>query len=239
MSSSTNGPTTSSPRKITAQDELQSIQNELTLYRSVFTQISQLSSLSSIHQLTTQILHPPNSHSSSSFATPALSLWLSRPRVGVGVVLLAPGIHPGRVLIGQRKGSHGVGKWALPGGHLEGGEKFEVCAAREIQEETGIDLLPESIKFLTATNDIMNADGGHYVTIFMGCILDKNQVDQIMNTEPDKCEGWVWLPWEDVQVIPKFMPLQHFIEEGGIDLVQVFEQTCYSSNSSSTEEEEE
>lgn len=37
-----------------------------------------------------------------------------------------------------RKGSHGDGEWALPGGHLEMGESFEQCAVREVEEETGI-----------------------------------------------------------------------------------------------------
>lgn len=37
--------------------------------------------------------------------------------VGVGVFILNPK-HPGKIVIGERKGSHGSGQWALPGGHL-------------------------------------------------------------------------------------------------------------------------
>ena len=50
-----------------------------------------------------------------------------------------------------------LGTWALPGGHLEFGESFESCAARKMLEET--DLLVGNVRFLTATNDIMDAEG--------------------------------------------------------------------------------
>jgi len=42
------------------------------------------------------------------------------PRVGLGVLI----IKDGKVLLGRRKGAHGEGTWAPPGGHLECGESF-------------------------------------------------------------------------------------------------------------------
>ncbi|ETI19760.1 nudix hydrolase 1 [Cladophialophora carrionii CBS 160.54] len=90
-----------------------------------------------------------------------------------------------KFILGKRLGSHGAGTLGLPGGHLEFGESFEDCAAREVMEETGLEI--EDVKFLTATNDVMLSEGGgaaaaaagatsdldgqnqgkHYVTIFM------------------------------------------------------------------------
>ncbi|KAE9395847.1 hypothetical protein BT96DRAFT_1021756 [Gymnopus androsaceus JB14] len=84
------------------------------------------------------------------------------PKVGVGVFVLN---REGRFVLGKRKGSHGQGTWALPGGHLEAGESFEACAAREVLEETNITI--KNVRFLTATNDVMAAEGKHYVTVWV------------------------------------------------------------------------
>jgi ADP-ribose pyrophosphatase YjhB (NUDIX family) len=61
------------------------------------------------------------------------------------------------------------GTWALPGGHLDFGESFETCAMREVLEETDLQVKDDSVRFLTATNDVMPSEHKHYVTIFMAC----------------------------------------------------------------------
>ncbi|KAL3480193.1 NUDIX hydrolase domain-like protein [Aspergillus californicus] len=112
-------------------------------------------------------------------------------RVGVAVFALN---HKNKFILGQRMGSHGAGTWALPGGHIEFNESFAECAIREVKEETGLDI--DNVQFLTATNDVMIADGKHYVTVFVGARVKRGQEPEIL--EPNKCAEWRWVAWEEV-----------------------------------------
>lgn len=115
-----------------------------------------------------------------------------RPQVGVAVLVLDGN---GKVIMGQRQGSHGAGTWAFPGGHLEYGETFDACAKREVLEETGLPIV--RIQFLSATNDFMPSEGKHYVTVFMGCMIEGQNKEPVA-MEPNKCSKWEWIPWQDV-----------------------------------------
>ncbi|KAH7352366.1 hypothetical protein KP509_19G041600 [Ceratopteris richardii] len=131
------------------------------------------------------------------------------PKVGVGVFVLNKSQS---VLVGRRRSSVGDSKFALPGGHLEFGESWEECAAREVLEETG--LIIHKIRFASVTNSVMLNDKrpSHYVTIFMkGELVDPCQEPE--NLEPDKCYGWEWVKWPLVPK-PVFEPLQTLIESG-------------------------
>ena len=83
------------------------------------------------------------------------------PYVGVGVIIEKDN----QVLLLKRKNVHGAGSWSTPGGHLDFGETPEACAIREAKEETDIDI--REVKFRAITNDIFEAEGKHYITIWM------------------------------------------------------------------------
>src|SRR6266404_980268 len=82
----------------------------------------------------------------------------ARPLVGIGVMILKDG----KVLMTKRKGSHGEGEYAFPGGHLEFGESFEECAVRETSEESGIEI--KDVRFQYIAN-IMKYGGKQYIQI--------------------------------------------------------------------------
>lgn len=83
------------------------------------------------------------------------------PRVGVACVVW----RNGKFLIGRRMGSHGDSTWSVPGGHLEPGESWEVCAKREVVEETGMEIT--NVRLLAVTNDLFIKDEKHYISIWM------------------------------------------------------------------------
>jgi len=117
------------------------------------------------------------------------------PRIGIGAILIRQGL----VLLGLRKGSHGSGTWALPGGHLEFGESVEDCAIREIREETGL-----RVQRLSAgpySNDLF--EDKHYVTLF---VVAHSESGEPRIVEPEKCSRWAWFPWSRLPT-PLFRPL--------------------------------
>ena len=59
-----------------------------------------------------------------------------RPFVGVGGVI----VDQGRVVLIKRRFEPLAGQWSLPGGTLEIGESLEAGVAREMREETGLEV---------------------------------------------------------------------------------------------------
>ena len=125
----------------------------------------------------------------------------NRPKVGVAVVVMKDG----KILLGKRKGSHGEGEYAWPGGHMEYMESFTKCAKREVMEETAMEI--DNIRFLRLYN-LKEYDPKHYCDI--GLIADwKSGEPQIM--EPNKIDGW---DWYDIDSLPSplFSTIPSYIE---------------------------
>ncbi|MCX6719178.1 MAG: NUDIX domain-containing protein, partial [Candidatus Taylorbacteria bacterium] len=97
-------------------------------------------------------------------------------------------------MLGKRRGSHGSGEYAFPGGHLEYLESFESCAKREIEEECGIKV--KNLRFQYVANVTKYAPK-HYVHI--GLVADWRSGESKV-LEPDKLESWNWY---DIDNLPK------------------------------------
>mmetsp|Transcript_7663 Transcript_7663/g.8800 ORF Transcript_7663/g.8800 Transcript_7663/m.8800 type:complete len:176 (+) Transcript_7663:110-637(+) len=130
--------------------------------------------------------------------------------VGVGVAVVCLDSR-NRILIGKRKGSHGAGTLALPGGHLELNEEWETCARRELLEEAGVELQPEPMRHIFTTNDRMENDK-HYVTIFLVGKMVPGSMPKTL--EPHKCEFWQFCTWKELkeEESPVFLPLRQLLD---------------------------
>ena len=137
-------------------------------------------------------------------ATNIAAMSARRPQIGVGVLVF----RNGQLLLGQRRGSHGAGTWAPPGGHLEFGESVEICARREVLEETGLHV--QAVRPGPYTSDVFDAEDRHYVTLF---VLAQSAEGEPAVREPSKCAGWAWFSWTDLPE-PLFLPLANLRRQG-------------------------
>lgn len=104
-----------------------------------------------------------------------------RPSVGVAVMVEKDG----KVLMGRRKCPPGEGTWALPGGHVEFGEKLADAAKRETREETGLDI--SDIKIISLSDDI--SYGRHFVSVTFKAAVAKDKPILKVNKEFSEM-GW-------------------------------------------------
>lgn len=129
------------------------------------------------------------------------SLVTNPPRVGVASLIL----RGGRVLLVQRKHSHGAGSWSTPGGHLEHGETPEACAIRETREEVGLEVT--AVRFLAVTNDIFDTEGKHYITIWMEAVCERGEP---RIAAEDEVAALGWFAW-DALPAPLFIPFENLL----------------------------
>jgi S-(hydroxymethyl)glutathione dehydrogenase/alcohol dehydrogenase len=95
--------------------------------------------------------------------------------------------------------------WSPPGGHLDFGETPETCAAREAQEEVGLEV--RGLQFRGVTNDVFEESKQHYITLWLEAgsfsgdpvIVSEEEVDEIG-----------WFRWDDLPQ-PLFRPLDNYV----------------------------
>ena len=125
-----------------------------------------------------------------------------KPQVGTAIIITKDD----KVLLMKRKGPHGTGTWSTPGGHLDFGETPEQCAAREAKEEVGLDVL--DIRFRAVTNDVFEATGKHYITLWMD---GRSTGEPVIAAEREVAEIG-WFAWDSLPS-PLFLPLENLVKE--------------------------
>ena len=121
-------------------------------------------------------------------------MYPERPILGVGAVIFIDG----RVVLIKRKYEPAAGTWTLPGGVVEVGESVRAAVAREILEETGLEV---EVGPVVEVVDRITTDGEgkiayHFVVIdylcraTSGTIRAGSDVDEVVLADPARLEAY-------------------------------------------------
>lgn len=82
------------------------------------------------------------------------------------------------------------GQWTLPSGHVEKDETARQAAARELKEETGIDVPEDELRFAHSLYRMGTYQGSpaHRIDLF----FELSPSVMPVNAEPEKCDQVMW-----------------------------------------------
>lgn len=111
------------------------------------------------------------------------------PKVTVCVLLL----RNSEVLLGKREMEPGKGKWCLPGGFMDYGEEMRAAAAREVREETGLEVEVGDLLQATDWDDPLTGKKG----------IALHFAARVLAGEPRAADDLVELAWYPVDALPE------------------------------------
>lgn len=122
-----------------------------------------------------------------------MALFPVRPVVGVGAVIL----DGDRVLLVKRGHAPLKGEWSLPGGTVELGETLEDALAREVREETGLEVTIGAV--VEVFDRIDRASDGriayHFVIVDFACAATGGSLAHASDADDAR-----WVPIDDLGV---------------------------------------
>jgi len=123
------------------------------------------------------------------------------PKYGIAAVG-AVVILDNKILLVKRAYPPGAGKWSIPGGVVEAGERISDAAMRELREETGLEAEPLGI--LWVLNNIVRDESGrvkyHYVIVDV--LFDSSTLRGELRPGGD-VTGVSWFTFEEAVSSPK------------------------------------
>jgi 8-oxo-dGTP diphosphatase len=114
-----------------------------------------------------------------------------RPALTVDVVICTREAHP-RILLIKRKREPFAGRWALPGGFVDEGEKLADAARRELKEETGVAV--EELEQLYTAGDPGRDPRGWTVSVVF---LARGDAKKLKAKAADDAADVGWFPLDD------------------------------------------
>lgn len=102
-----------------------------------------------------------------------------------------------RILLVKRKYPPGAGKWSVPGGVVEAGEKLEEAAKRELEEETGLKAEPRGVVWVL--NNVVRDSAGRvlYHYVILDILFDPHSLSGDVRPGGD-VEDVAWFTFEEV-----------------------------------------
>jgi len=90
------------------------------------------------------------------------------------------------------------GKWVVPGGHIELGERMEDALRREVKEETNLDIRDiEFVCFQEFIYDPRFWKRSHFIFLDFACRTDSTDV--VLN---DEAQEYVWVTLDEALALP-------------------------------------
>lgn len=132
----------------------------------------------------------------------------SLPRVTVAVIVYRV---DGTVLVMRRAD----GSWCHPGGRIEAGETVEECAARKLEEESGIVVPVSAVQRLGFWSHERAPNGKSFLLVWCRVVVGASTVAKI--AEPDIFTAYGWCSRGDGWPQPLLMGSATMVARGEID----------------------
>ena len=105
----------------------------------------------------------------------------------------------GELLVARRAKEPAQGTLDLPGGFVDNEENAEQGMVREIFEETGLRISPDSVEYLFSFPNVYRYSGMdiHTLDLFFLCHIEE---EDVAVKADDDAEGLAWVPLREVYV---------------------------------------